>query len=79
MHTVNIKNGDKLYMYSDGYPDQFGGEKSKKYMNKNFKNLLIKNQKLSTKEQYDILHKELKNWKGDLEQIDDILIIGILF
>ena len=66
-------------MYSDGFPDQFGGAKSKKYMNKNFKNFLIKNHNLSTKEQYDLLNKELISWKGNLEQIDDILIIGILF
>ncbi len=78
-HTVNIKEGDKFYMYSDGFPDQFGGAKSKKYMNKNFKNFLIKNHNLSTKEQYDLLNKELISWKGNLEQIDDILIIGILF
>ena len=78
-HTFKIKKGDKVYMYSDGYPDQFGGEKKKKYMNKNFKNLLLKNHHLSSKEQYDVLNNELNIWQGDLEQIDDILIIGILF
>ncbi len=78
-HTFKIKKGDKFYMYSDGYPDQFGGEKSKKFMNKNFKNLLIKNHQLSSIEQYNALSNELTKWQGKLEQIDDILIIGILF
>lgn len=78
-HTINIKDGDKFYMYSDGFPDQFGGEKGKKYMNKKFKNLLFENHRKNSSEQFEILKNELNVWKGDREQIDDILIIGILY
>ena len=78
-HTINIKDGDKFYMYSDGFPDQFGGEKGKKYMNKKFKNLLFENHQKNSSEQFEILKNELNVCKGDREQIDDILIIGILY
>ena len=66
-------------MYSDGFPDQFGGPKDKKYMNKNFKNYLANNCKLSPDEQINGLDKELTLWQGNNEQVDDILIMGVFF
>ena len=66
-------------MFSDGFPDQFGGPKDKKFMNKKFKVLLQEIQSLSPNEQISRLDTELENWKGDTEQVDDILVIGVCF
>lgn len=72
-----IQKGDAIYLFSDGYADQFGGPKGKKLMTKNFKKLLLSIHQKPMKEQERILEETFKNWKGDLEQIDDILVIGI--
>ena len=79
LHEFKLNKGDSFFMYSDGYPDQFGGPKGKKYMNKKFKSLLDQNRKLSPKRQVINLENELINWQGKSEQIDDILVIGVLF
>ena len=73
---IYIEAGDLFYLYTDGYTDQFGGPKGKKFKYKQMKALLqsICNQPLS--EQKKILDDIINNWKGDLEQTDDILIIG---
>ena len=76
---VDILPGDDFYMYSDGFPDQFGGLKEKKYLNKNFKKLLVTLKDLSSEEKTDILEKELIRWQGEIEQIDDVLVIGLAF
>lgn len=74
--TVDVETGDVFYLYTDGYTDQFGGEKGKKFKYKQMKALLqsICNQSLS--EQKKILDAVITNWKGNLEQTDDILLIG---
>jgi serine phosphatase RsbU (regulator of sigma subunit) len=79
IHSIEVKKGDQFYMYSDGFPDQFGGEKEKKYLDKNFK-LFLKtlNGKTST-EKKTLLNQELLRWQGAIEQIDDVLVIGISF
>ena len=79
---IPYKEGDCLYLFSDGFPDQFGGPKGKKYMYKQFKKKLIEISDLEMTVQYNILQKELKNWidqqaQNGIEQIDDILVIGI--
>ena len=66
-------------MYSDGFPDQFGGLKEKKYMNKRFKQFLEKNRKLAPEQLQSDVENELVNWQGKNEQIDDVLVMGILF
>jgi serine phosphatase RsbU (regulator of sigma subunit) len=76
-HQVNLNKGDLLYLFTDGYPDQFGGEKGKKFMKKRFKELLIKNIELSILTQKEELDLNFENWRGDLEQLDDVCVIGI--
>ncbi len=75
---VNLKEGDMIYMFSDGFSDQFGGEKSNKYKLGRFRKLLANNSTLqNSTEQYDVIMTELYNWKKDNEQIDDIIILGL--
>ncbi len=76
-HSYQLQAGDRVYVFSDGYADQFGGEKGKKFMKKQFRNLIISIQNQGMKAQKSILEDALDDWKGDLEQVDDILIIGI--
>ena len=66
-------------MFSEGYADQFGRKEGKKYMVKNFKNLLVKNSLLTPEEQHKKLELSLNRWKKDHDQIDDILVWGIHF
>ncbi len=72
-----LEKGDMLYAYSDGYPDQFGGPKGKKFMIRRFKKLLQQIHKRTVKEQKKILEKTLDDWMTDTSQIDDILIMGV--
>ncbi len=75
---VKLQKGDRLYMFSDGYPDQFGGEDGRKYMSKRFKSKIIETSTLSMSEQKAALDESIEAWKGDrYEQIDDILVIGV--
>ena len=72
-----LNKGDIIYLMSDGYEDQFGGEKNKKFKAKNLKNLLINNSHLPMFEQKNILESTLTKWLANTEQIDDITILGI--
>jgi len=76
-HLVNIEKGDTIYLFTDGYADQFGGPKGKKFMYKQLKQLLMDSVQLTMEEQKIKLEKTLEEWKGSLEQVDDILMIGI--
>ncbi len=76
-HTIELQPGDKLYLFSDGYKDQFGGSKGKKFMSLRFKQLLIDIQTAPLSEQQKLLASHLEDWKGAYEQVDDILIMGI--
>lgn len=78
-HTLTIEEGDRLYMYTDGYPDQFGGERGKKFKYKPFKKLILDHAALSMDEQYKVLSQTLDDWKGDYDQVDDICMIGLKF
>ena len=75
--TIDLQSGDVVYTLTDGFPDQFGGEKGKKFMSKNLKELLAKNAHLPMHEQKQILEKTFANWVGDLEQVDDVTLIGV--
>lgn len=76
-HEVKLQEGDNLYMYSDGFPDQIGGEKEKKYKSRNFKKLLVELSHLPMVQQKEQLFKTYLNWKSGLEQVDDILVMGM--
>jgi serine phosphatase RsbU (regulator of sigma subunit) len=76
-HELDLQKGDAFYLFSDGYADQFGGPKGKKFKYKNLIELLKKNSSLPMFEQKQVFAKTIQDWKGDLEQIDDILLMGI--
>ena len=76
-HTFDLLKGDTFYIFSDGYPDQFGGERGKKYKSGNFKKFLISIQEYPMEEQHKLLDEEFENWKGKIEQIDDVCVIGV--
>ena len=77
-HELVVNKGDLLYLFSDGYADQFGGDSGKKMMTKRFKELLLNNRDLSMNDQEINLADYFKTWKGPLiEQVDDVLIIGV--
>jgi serine phosphatase RsbU (regulator of sigma subunit) len=73
---VEVRPGDMIYMCSDGYADQFGWRDGKKFKSGNVKKLLLEIWKLPVMEQRERLEKEILEWKGDLQQIDDIMFIG---
>ena len=76
-HQLKLEKGDKLYMFSDGYYDQFGEKSKTKLMRKNFKKLILDLCKTPLSKQKEILENKLEQWKGALAQTDDILVIGI--
>ncbi len=76
-HELKLQKGDTFYISSDGYADQFGGEKGKKLMKKNFKEILLEIQNKSMQEQEIHLDNFVENWKAGTEQVDDILVIGV--
>jgi len=74
---IQLQIDDRLYMYSDGYVDQFGGEDGRKFMSRRFKEMLLETRNLSMQEQKTHLIKTLEAWKEGYEQVDDILVFGI--
>lgn len=76
-HVIDLQPGDVFYMYSDGFPDQFGGGDGRKYMSKRFKQFLLDVHQKPMEEQKEILHQEHLNWRGETDQIDDIVIFGV--
>ena len=66
-----------IYIFSDGYQDQFGGEKNKKYMFSRLKKLLIKISNEDENQQLNFIESEFNSWKGDNEQIDDVCLMGL--
>lgn len=78
-NTIKLNKGDTIYMSSDGYADQFGGEKGKKFMVKRYNELLLSVQNKTMQEQAIELEHTIESWRGNYQQVDDILIIGIRF
>jgi len=76
-HEIKLMKGDILYLFSDGYPDQKGGDDNKKFYYAPFRELLLKMHQLPMEEQASQLDKAITQWKGDNEQIDDILVFGV--
>lgn len=77
LKTVSIEKGEMIYLFSDGYADQFGGPKGKKFKYKQFQELLISIAGLPLDEQKHALDTSIESWRGGLDQVDDILVIGI--
>ncbi|HPF93790.1 MAG TPA: SpoIIE family protein phosphatase, partial [Tenuifilaceae bacterium] len=76
-HTESLEPDDMIYMFTDGYADQFGGPEGKKYKFRRFRHLLLNVHKYPLDVQRKLLIGSINEWKGDMEQVDDILIIGI--
>ena len=77
LHKVNAKKGDMLYLYTDGYADQFGGPNGKKFKYKQLEEKLLAISQWPLAEQKKILERTFDEWQGNLEQIDDVLVVGI--
>jgi PAS domain S-box-containing protein len=76
-HVVDLLPGDTVYMFTDGFEDQFGGDKGKKYRASQLRDYIVGIQSKSMEEQRNMLEKEFITWRGNNEQVDDVLIIGI--
>jgi serine phosphatase RsbU (regulator of sigma subunit) len=72
-----LKPNDTFYIFSDGYVDQFGGEKGKKLKAKAFREILVSIQEMSMEDQKTFLDQKIEEWRGGLEQVDDICVIGV--
>jgi len=77
LRSVELQKGDIVYTLTDGYPDQFGGPKGKKFKYKQLEEILLDVNQLSLEEQKNILSERFESWRGNLEQVDDVLLIGI--
>ncbi len=76
LNTIELKENDLVLMYTDGYADQFGGPNNKKHKNKAIEKLILDNHQLPLENLKKLLLENLKEWQGDNEQVDDILVIG---
>lgn len=76
-HTLNLASTDTLYLFTDGFADQFGGPNGKKYKYKQMEQVLMTNRNKTFEEQKTILKKSFEDWKGSLEQVDDVTVIAI--
>ena len=75
--NLALNKGDIVYVFTDGFADQFGGVRGKKFKYKPFKKLILDNQNLEMEVQKDVIQDSFTTWKGELEQIDDVCIIGV--
>ncbi|HQQ93522.1 MAG TPA: YfiR/HmsC family protein [Bacteroidia bacterium] len=76
-YEMDLQKGDCIYTFSDGYSDQFGGPNRKRFKSVQLKELLVKISALPMTEQRHVLNETFENWKGNIEQIDDVLVIGV--
>lgn len=77
-HTLQLQKDDSIYIFTDGYADQFGGEKGKKFKASAMRELLLSIQENTMEEQQEIINKKFEDWKGSIEQVDDVCVIGII-
>ena len=75
--TIDLKRGDMIYIFSDGFADQFGGKKDKKYLRSKFYDFLLSISAAPTQQQQQALETEFMSWKDDHEQIDDVCVMGV--
>lgn len=76
-HLLDLQDGDKLYMFSDGYSSQFGGEDNKKFKSRRFQELLVAVHNIPMAQQNATLDKTIEDWRGNNEQVDDMLVMGL--
>ncbi len=76
-HELQLSEGDTFYIFSDGFADQFGGDKGKKFKTANLKRLLLSIQNESMEQQKELINKAFEDWMGELEQLDDVCVIGV--
>lgn len=77
VHTIEVEKGDKVFLFSDGFQDQFGGEDNKKYGIKRLRNFLKEHHQLPLQKMSQLMEKEWNSWKGDTAQTDDVLLMGV--
>jgi len=75
-HRISVEKGDMLYIFTDGYADQFGGEEEKKFKTINIRSLLAEIYHFPVDEQKRLLEQAIRDWMGNIPQIDDILFVG---
>ena len=78
-HLVHIEEGDAIFFFSDGLPDQFGGPENRKFMTKKIKDITLTSSDIPMSKVYANLKKDYYDWLGEGKQIDDVLFIGIKF
>ena len=76
-HSIEYQKEDIFYLYTDGFPDQFGGEENRKFMSRRFREFLLEYHYLSAAEQEEKLQTALEMWRGNIKQTDDILVVGV--
>lgn len=76
-HHIQLSKGDTIYLFTDGFADQFGGPRGKKFKYRPFQEQLFMNGSKSMTEQKSILHETFESWRGNLEQVDDVCVLGI--
>jgi len=76
-HSLDLQKGDRFYTYSDGFADQFGGPDNMKFMSSKFIELLESYHEVPMGEQRELLERKMKEWIGDMRQVDDMLVIGV--
>lgn len=77
LSELTLEKGDTFYIFSDGYTDQFGGPEGKKFKHAQLRKLLLDTQSIPLTKQHDLLNRKFDEWKGELEQVDDVCIIGV--
>lgn len=76
-NEVSLEKGDMIYTFTDGYGDQFGGPDGKKFMHKQLRKIFVEVSEMQIDKQKEVITNRFEEWKGDLEQVDDVLIIGV--
>ena len=74
---IKLSESDRIFMFSDGFADQFGGHENKKYKYHNFKKLLLRSSDKDLKSQKNYIIEEFYSWKGRNEQVDDVTVLGL--
>jgi serine phosphatase RsbU (regulator of sigma subunit) len=76
-HKIQLDKKDIIYLFTDGFSDQFGGVDGKKFKQKQLSDLILSNYKLNLKTQHHIIETAFENWKGNYPQVDDVCVIGV--